>query len=112
MDIIFTEELEKVSKQSLYSRRKKKIQKRNSKMQDTDSQNILNMSENRFYIHCRTKKRQQTLYSERQKKKTKKKEMAISEMQNTKGAIHKRRRPIFWILGPTPSPLLSKIGNF
>ena len=43
IDIIFTEELEKGSKQSLYSRRKKR-QKRNSKMQDTNSQNsnILN----------------------------------------------------------------------
>jgi hypothetical protein len=56
-------------------------------MQDTNSQNskIPNRSKNKFYIHCRTKKRQQTLYSERQKKKTKKKEMAISEIkrQNT-----------------------------
>ena len=66
-------------------------------MQDTNSQNskIPNRSENKFYIHCRTKKRQQTLYSERQKKKTKKKEMAISEMQNTKWAIHNDVGPFF-----------------
>ena len=55
-------------------------------MQDTNSQNskIPNRSENKFYIHCRTKKRQQTLYSERQKKENKEKRNGNFRNQKTK----------------------------